>query len=289
MSTRLREAPPERAGALPPAGAGPEPPGGGRGGRGGGAGAERGSGRTMSFFDHIEELRRHLFWAALAWAVTTGLALIFAEQILKFLLDPYCASVPADKQCRLIALEPTEAIATYFRVALLAGALVAMPVIVYQLWSFVSPGLHPRERRYVYVLVPGASLLFALGVAFAWLIFLPAAIGFLSTFQSTIFETDWRSNEYIPFVTAMLFWIGVAFEMPLVFLVLARLGLVTWRQLIANWRYAVVGVAVGAAVITPTPDPFNMLLVMLPLLGLYLFSILLAFLGGRRAPAGASA
>jgi sec-independent protein translocase protein TatC len=202
--------------------------------------------------------------------------------VLDYLIRPYCASVPPGTDCRLSTIEPTESVATYFRVAVTLGAVIAMPLMLFQVWAFISPGLEARERRYVYVFVPGATVLFLTGVAFAWFIMLPTAIFFLSTFAATIFKTDWRSSEYIPFVTSMVFWIGVSFEMPLVFLVLARIGIVNARMLLEGWRYAVVGIAIVAAVITPTPDPFNMGLVMLPLIGLYAFSVLLAAIGGRR-------
>jgi sec-independent protein translocase protein TatC len=105
---------------------------------------------------------------------------------------------------------------------------------------------------------------------------LPAAIGFLSTFQSDIFHTDWRADAYIPFVTSLLFWIGVSFETPLIIFFLAKLHVVTWKKLLKGWRFAIVIIAVLAAVITPTVDPFNMMLVMAPLILLYFLSVFLA-------------
>ncbi|HZY41332.1 MAG TPA: twin-arginine translocase subunit TatC, partial [Anaerolineae bacterium] len=137
-------------------------------------------------------------------------------------------------------------------------------------------GLENKEKRYVRFVVPGATVLFLIGVGFAWSIMLPAAIGFLSTFQSEVFKSDWRADAYIPFVTSLMFWIGVSFEMPLIVFFLAKLKLVTAGLLLKGWRFAVVGIAVIAAVITPTVDPFNMMLVMAPLILLYFFSILLA-------------
>ena len=122
----------------------------------------------------------------------------------------------------------------------------------------------------------GATVLFLLGVAFAWGIMLPAAIGFLADFQPEIFKTSWRASAYIPFVTSLMFWIGVAFELPLIVFFLAKLKIVTAKQLLGWWRFAVVGAAVVAAVITPTVDPFNMALVMGPLVLLYFLSILMA-------------
>ncbi len=156
------------------------------------------------------------------------------------------------------------------------GAVITMPIFVYLLWSFIAPGLEKNEKRYVYIVVPGATVLFLIGVAFAWGIMLPAAIGFLSTFQSEIFKSDWRADAYIPFVTSLMFWIGVSFETPLIIFFLAKLHVVTASMLLKGWRFAIVIIAVVAAMITPTVDPFNMLLVMAPLILLYFFSVLLA-------------
>lgn len=243
--------------------------------------AQDDGGEVMGFFEHIDQLRQRILLALAALVIASAVAAFLTPGALDFLLEPYCAGVaPSGGDCRLSTISPTESIGTYLRVTLTVGAILAMPMMLYQLWAFISPGLRPSERRYVYLFVPGATVLFVVGVAFAWLLMLPAAISFLSTFQQGIFKADWRSNEYIPFVTSLLFWIGVSFEMPLVFMILARLGLLSAAQLVSGWRYAVVIIAVVAAVITPTPDPFNMALVMAPLLVLYVFGIALAALGG---------
>jgi len=224
--------------------------------------------KTMSLVEHLIELRNVLIKMVIAIAVCTAITAIFTPQILQFLIAPY-GNV-------LQTIDPTENISIYFRVALMSGAVLAMPVLVYLLWTFVAPGLEPKEKRYVRLLVPGATVLFLIGVAFAWGLMLPAALGFLSTFQSNIFKADWRAGAYIPFVTALLFWLGVSFETPLIIFFLAKIHLVNAHMLLKGWRFAVVGIAIIAAVITPTVDPFNMMLVMAPLILLYFFSILLA-------------
>jgi sec-independent protein translocase protein TatC len=224
--------------------------------------------KTMSLVEHLIELRNVLIKMVIAIAVCTAITAIFTPQILQFLIAPY-GNV-------LQTIDPTENISIYFRVALMSGAVLAMPVLVYLLWTFVAPGLESKEKRYVRLLVPGATVLFLIGVAFAWGLMLPAALGFLSTFQSNIFKADWRAGAYIPFVTALLFWLGVSFETPLIIFFLAKIHLVNAHMLLKGWRFAVVGIAIIAAVITPTVDPFNMMLVMAPLILLYFFSILLA-------------
>ena len=224
--------------------------------------------KTMPIMEHLRDLRNVFIKCALVLAIASSISLAFTTQILQFLIAPY-GSI-------LETIDPTENVTTYFRVALVSGAVLAMPFLVYFIWSFIAPGLEAKEKRYVRYIVPGATFLFLLGVAFAWGIMLPAAIGFLSGFQPEIFKTSWRASAYIPFVTSLMFWIGVAFELPLIVFFLAKLKIVTARQLLGWWRFAVVGAAVVAALITPTVDPFNMMLVMGPLIFLYFLSIVLA-------------
>ena len=239
-----------------------------------------GEGPVMGFLEHLGELRTRLIRSALALTITTTLSTVFTGQVLQYLLTPYGMNE------KLQILGPTESVVVYFREALLCGAIIAIPYITWQLFGFILPGLKRQEKRWVLLALPGTIFFFLLGVAFAWFIMTPAALNFLADFQSDVFTVEWTADAYIAFVTALLFWIGVAFETPLIFFVLARLGLVGPRALIHNWRIAVVATAVLAAVITPTIDPFNMALVMGPLLALYVLSILLAAFAYRRSAAG---
>ncbi len=207
--------------------------------------------------------------AILALIITTLVSLLFTRRLLTLLTAPMGDNLPQ-------ALSPTETIVIYFKVALIGGFVLAMPVIVYQLIRFLVPGLYPHERRYLYVIVPAASLLFASGVAFAHYVMLPAAIPFLLGFMGDIIRQQWSIEKYISLVTGLLFWVGVIFETPLVVAFLAYLGVVSPGMLWKNFRYAIVAIAVIAAVATPTPDPINMALLMLPLVLLYLISIVLA-------------
>ncbi|MGA2976421.1 MAG: twin-arginine translocase subunit TatC [Spirochaetia bacterium] len=224
--------------------------------------------KQMTFWEHVDELRKRLIRIALVLAAAAGISLIFTPQILKLMLLPYGS--------QLKVISPTEGISNYLRIGLTCGAVITVPYFFLEIWAFIAPGLLPRERRYVYGLVPSAFVLFLAGAAFAWFALIPAAIRFLATFSLGIFKTEWTSQNYIPFVTALIFWIGVCFELPLVVFFLAKLRIVTPRLLLKGWRYAVVLICVIAAIITPTVDPFNMMLVAVPLIGLYFFSILLA-------------
>ncbi len=229
----------------------------------------------MTVLEHLIELRRRLVKAVLALVIATIISLMFTRRFLALLTAPMGDNLPQ-------AISPTETIVIYFKVALIGGLVLAMPVIVYQLIRFIIPGLLPHERRYLSFIVPAASLLFATGVAFAYYVMLPAAIPFLLGFMSDIIRQQWTIEKYISLVTGLLFWVGVIFETPLIVAFLAYLGVVSPGMLWKNFRYAIVIIAIIAAVATPTPDPINMSLLMLPLVLLYLLSILLALLVYRR-------
>lgn len=217
----------------------------------------------MTLFSHLGELRDRLIKAFAALLVATIASLfLFTPRLFQIVIQPMEPNVP-------VALRPTETIIVYFKLALIVGLILAMPVIVYQLVRFVAPGLTGRERRYLYFLLPGATFSFALGVSFSALVMLPFAIQYLQGFMSEIVRPTYSIDSYIGFVTSMLFWVGVTFETPLIIFFLAKLGIVTPAFLSKNRKYAVLLIAVVAAVITPTPDPFNMMIVMVPLLLLY--------------------
>lgn len=228
---------------------------------------------AMSLWEHLEELRGRLLKGLIALGLTTSISFAFGERLIAILARPIGG---VDK---LVSIEVTENIGVFMRVSLLAGFILALPYILYQVVAFVVPGLTPRERRGLFIAIPAASALFIVGVLFAYFVMLPAALPFLISFIGI--RTTPRLANYYAFVTNLLFWIGVAFETPLVVFVLARLRLVTPGVLARQWRLAVIVIAVLAAVITPTPDPVNMTLLMLPLLALYGLSVLLAFVAAR--------
>lgn len=223
----------------------------------------------MSILDHLGELRDRLIKSVVALLVGTVLSLAFTPRLLEFLIAPMGGKQP-------ISLKPTESIIIYFKVALVAGAVLAMPVIIYQFLMFILPGLTKEERKYLRVIVPGASLLFATGVAFATFVMLPFTIKYLQSFLADIIQPTYSIDYYISFVTTLMFWVGVIFETPLIIAFLARLGVISPKMLSSNRKYAIVLIAILAAVITPTPDPVNMTLVMVPLLVLFEVGIILA-------------
>jgi len=235
----------------------------------------------MTLLGHLNELRVRLTYAVGGLFICTILGFAIAQPLLEYLMQPYVASVP-DSAAALQTLRPTEGIETFFKVALLFGAVMAMPIILYQIWKFISPGLTKDEKKYIYVFIPGALFLFLLGILFSWFILIPAAINFLANFMQDVFRTEWTGQDYISFVVRMLFWIGVSFQMPIIVYVLARVGMLTAQTMREHWRYAVVVIAVLAAVITPSIDPVTMLLTMAPLFVLYILSITTARIGQRQ-------
>ena len=223
----------------------------------------------MTLLEHLEEVRDRLIKCVAALLITTLVSFVFASRFLQLLLIPAGNIKP-------VFLAPTEGFMTYMRVSLLSGLGLAMPVIAYQILRFVAPGLQVSEKRYVFLALPAAALSFVAGVAFAYFVMLPAALGYLGQFGSEIAEARWAVAEYLGFVTGIMFWIGVVFETPLLVFILAKLGLVNPKLLSKYRKYAVLIIAVIAAVITPTADPFNMMLLMVPLLLLYEISIWVA-------------
>ena len=228
-----------------------------------------GEGQVMPLMEHLKEMRTRLIWIFAVLFVTTAISFLFAKQAFVILMVPL-------GDAKLQALRPTETLGNYMKVALLSGLILAMPMIVYQVGRFILPGLTKKEIKYLIFLVPGATLCFLTGVAFAYFIMLPASIGFLQTFMADLIEQQWTVGDYLSFVTALLFWIGVAFELPLFVYFLAKAGIIDAQTLRKNRKYALVVIAILAAVITPTVDPLNMALVMGPLIVLYELGVILA-------------
>jgi sec-independent protein translocase protein TatC len=232
-------------------------------------------------FEHLEALRRHLLRAMAVFILAVAISAIFAQNILAWL------SAPIGGLEKLQAIEVTENIAAFMRVSLLTGFAISLPYTGLEIFAFMNPGLRRRERIMLLAFIPAGTVLFILGLLFTYYVMLPAALPFLLNFLGI--STAIRPANYIRFVTGLMFWIGLAFQFPLVIYAVAALGFVDARTLLRGWRYAVLIIAVVAAAATPTIDPINMGLVMLPMIVLYFLSIGLAALAGRGRPAAESA
>ena len=231
------------------------------------------------FWDQVEAFRMHLLRAVLAIAAGVGISFAFTQPMVDFL------AVPVGGLKALRAIEVTESIGVFMKVALLAGIAIALPYVAFEFWLFAAPGLKPRERLFGLIGIPLAAIFFIAGMAFTYYVLLPNALPFLLNFLGI--QAQLRPQSYFSFVTGLMFWIGLAFEFPLVIYVLTAIGLVRPQPLAQQWRIAVVVIAILAAAITPTVDPVNMSLVMIPMILLYFISIVLSYIAyaGRRAPA----
>jgi len=235
--------------------------------------------KELSLVQHLKEFRDRLMVACIAIAITTAISFLFTTDIIKLLLVP--AGVT-----RLLAISPTENFTTYFRVALFSGFALAMPVVLYEIYAYIDPALHPNERRFALTLGPFVLLLFVAGMLFCYFVLLPNALHFLLNFGSEVIDNQLRASEYLSFVTLFIVGMGVIFEMPVIIYALIRIGIVQRSWLTARRRYVFLLCFIIAAVLTPTPDPFNQSLVALPIYLLFELGLLLSrFGGGRRASA----
>jgi sec-independent protein translocase protein TatC len=227
-----------------------------------------------ALWEHVNDLRKHLFRSVAFLAVTTVISFFFASYIIDYLARPIGGI------SHLQAIEVTEPIGVFMKVALLSGFALALPFIALQLWLFIVPGISRRSAMMGILAIPAVVIFFVAGMAFAFYVMVPTALPFLLNFMGI--PTLPRPASYMSFTVGLMFWVGIAFEFPLIIFVLANVGLVKADMLIKQWRIAMVGIAVLAAAITPTVDPVNMAMVMLPMAGLYFLSIGLAKIAERR-------
>lgn len=244
-------------------------------------------GPEMTLLEHLKELRNRVMVAGLAVLLGVIVCLIFWQDIIGWLVAPARETYPDFKPS---VFGPVEVIGVMFKVGMYGGLLLASPVIAYEFFAFVVPGLTPQERKMILPGLFGVVVFLLGGMAFAYWVILPASLGFLLGLADEEFNTVIGVKQYIDFTLRIIFWVGVSFELPMVLAVAARLGMVTWRQLIGFWRYAIVIVFIVAAIVTPTPDPLTQSLVAGPLLILYGVGIVFAAMfGKKRTMRGAAA
>ena len=232
----------------------------------------------MSFFDHLTELRTRIIWSLIPSAVGLGIALYFTTPMMKFIQRPITRM-----NTKLVFTTPTEAFWTYMKVAMILGLFIAMPIILWNVWAFVAPGLHKHERKYAAPFVIIGSLLFIGGGAFAMLVVVPFAITFLVSFgQDQGLKPMITISSYIDFILKFTLAFGVVFEMPVVITLLSMLGIVTPQFLSKNRKYAILINFIVAAILTPTPDIVNQSLMAGPLIVLYEVGIICARVVGRK-------
>jgi sec-independent protein translocase protein TatC len=239
--------------------------------------------KEMPFLDHLEELRSRIIKALLAVAFFAALSWFFITPIFNFLVAPYKQAIdlvnaqiqdPAQAQAlRLIYLNPTGGFMIFLKLAITVGILFSIPVIVYQLWQFVAPGLLGNEKRVVPWVIFFTTLCFVAGASFCYFVVLKYGLSFLLSFQSEALAPMVSIDEYFGFVTILLVVFGLVFEMPVIAYFLTRIGLLTPEFLRQKRRYGIVTIFVAAAVLTPSVDAFTQILLAAPLLVLYEVSI----------------
>jgi sec-independent protein translocase protein TatC len=236
----------------------------------------------MPFLEHLEELRKRLVRCFIALIISASACFYFAEHIFKFIMIPL-------GDTKLYVTEVTGSFTAFFKVALIAGLIVALPYIFWQLWTFISPGLYKREKLLILPVVISSTLLFLLGAVFCYYVMLPISLDFLIHFGEGVVEPLITVQSYISFVGMLILGFGVGFQLPILAYVLGKFGIVSARGLNKARRYAIVILLIVSAFLTPTPDMFTMLVMFLPLYALYELSILVVWLSGKNKNTGVQA
>ena len=241
--------------------------------------------KSMSLVDHLAELRMRLIRSILAVALGAAAVLAFYDSVLKFLTKPYrdlCASRP-DFKCdgSLFALGPLDGLSARMRIAGYGGLILALPVLLWQLWRFIVPDLSKKEKRYTIPFIVSSVVLFSLGCSIAYWT-LSKALQFLISWSGTEVNQAFQITKYISLVTLMILAFGVGFLSPLLLVFLQLVGVLTPRTLLSQWRYAIVIIFFLAAVITPSGDPITLMALGIPLTVLYFVAIFVGFVAIRR-------
>ena len=228
----------------------------------------------MSIFDHLEELRRRIFYSLIAVVIGVVGCFVIVKPIVQLL------EVPA-QGVKFLQLAPGEYFFVSIKVAGYSGLLFSSPFVLYQIIQFVLPGLTRRERRLLGPVVFGSSILFGVGIGFAYLLLIPAALKFFISYGADVVEQLWSIDKYFELVLLMLFSVGLAFQIPIIQLLLGALGIVSSEKMFSGWRYVIVGAVVLGAILTPSTDPLTQCLLAGAVLGLYYSGIGLVKLIGK--------
>ncbi len=243
----------------------------------------------VNFWEHIEELRKRIIVSIVFVAVGATAGFYIADDLLRFiefplhsrfhlsLHAPYVSLITSAKPVKLIFISPIEAIWTYLKLGVIAGLVITLPLVLYELWLFIKPGLYPRERKYVRLFIVLAGLFFIIGGTFSFVVILPFAMHFLISYGETNNLLPMLSvGQYVDFCLQFLLAFGLIFELPFAILILVAIGVISPKGLAEKRKYAIVGAFILGAILSPSPDVFNQTLVAIPLIALYEIGILLA-------------
>lgn len=232
--------------------------------------------QVMGILEHLEELRKCIIISLVAIVVCSTISFAFIEPIVDIITKPLTV-----QEITPVFTAVTEGFFTYFKIAIIAGVILAFPVILWQIWRFLVPALYPHEKKYIYKLVPISVILFVSGVVFAYFTVFPLAVYVLINLAGD-FEPMLTISKYLSFTLSFLIPFGLIFEFPLVIYFLSSIGIVTPQWLLRNRKYAIVITFVLAAVLTPGPDPLSQLLMAAPMIVLYEAGILVAKIVAKR-------
>jgi sec-independent protein translocase protein TatC len=238
------------------------------------------AGGKMSFLEHLDELRKRIVRSCLAIAVGILVTFAYITPIFNFILAPTRKALPPG--VKLIYTQPGEAFSLYITVALIAGAVVAAPFIMYQVWMFIAPGLYSNEKRMAIPFVLFTTIGFIAGATFNHFIAFPFMMAFFASFNTPDLAFMPKLEDVFGLYTKMLIGMGLVFQMPTVVYFLARIKLITARFLVANFKYAFLLIFIAAAVITPTGDMMTQAIFAAPMVALYLLSIAIAWIVGPK-------
>ncbi len=220
----------------------------------------------MPLTDHLEELRQRILHSLIAIVLAAGLCLVAVKQLVRILETP-AGSI------RFLQLAPGEFLFVSIKVAGYAGLTAALPYIIYQGLSFILPGLTKKEKRLIAPAVAGSAILFFAGLFFAWWALIPAALKFLVSYGADVVEPIWSIERYLDFVLLLMLSTGLAFQLPVLQMLLGVLGLVQWQKMLRAWRFVVMAAALAGAVLTPSTDPITMLLLASAITGLFFIGV----------------
>lgn len=235
---------------------------------------------TMGFLDHLDELRSRLIRSCIAVALGMVIAYLFVDRIAEFVLAPTINAMPPGTQLQLTKLG--EGFAFYLDITLISGALLASPYLLFQVWRFVAPGLHRREKRFVVPFIIIGVIGTVAGAAFSHYLLFPSMVSFFGTFDSPLMKYAPRVEDTFTQYKNMLLAMVAVFQLPTLVLFLARFRMVTARFLIDKIQYAVLVILIAAAVLTPSPDPWTQLVLAAPMFAMYVLSIVIAWLAAPR-------
>lgn len=235
----------------------------------------------LPFTSHLEELRSRLIICLVAVVIGFAISYFFSEKLFELLVKPLQNELPPDSL--LIFTGLPEAFFAYLKLSFFAGIFLGAPVILWQIWGFVAPGLYDHEKKYIFPFVTFSTILFFAGIAFCYYIVFPFAFKFFMGYSSDIIKPLPSIKEYLSFSFKLLLAFGIIFELPIFILFLAKLGVVNDRMLRSQRKFAILGIFIVAAILTP-PDVVSQTLMAIPLMALYEISIFVAKLFGKKSP-----